>query len=308
MAGACLLDSLACGTAHTGGTPVPQTAPSVAQTAPSVPQTARPVLQTAPSVARASRPCGRCENRNGHGSLHRALGIRLLFVALLALAAGCDQGTGNGPRQPATPASADAPASAPAPTQPSRLPRVVFLGDSLTAGLGVDADQAFPAVVAEMLHREGHPIDAVNAGVSGDTTAGGLRRLDWLLRQKPDVVAVGLGGNDGLRGLELKASEENLRQIVRKSKDAGARVLLLGMLMPPNYGPEYTAGFRDVYPRVAKESGAELVPFLLEGVGGDPRLNQPDGIHPTAEGHRIVAGNVLPHLRGLLGDGTPAKR
>jgi acyl-CoA thioesterase-1 len=185
-------------------------------------------------------------------------------------------------------------------SRPAKLPRVVFLGDSLTAGLGVDAEQAFPALVGEALRREARPVDVVNAGVSGDTTAGGVRRLDWLLRQKPDVVVVGLGGNDGLRGLKLEASEQNLREIVRKSREAGASVLLLGMLIPPNYGPEYAAQFRDVYPRIAKETGVALVPFLLEGVGGDPKLNQPDGIHPTAEGHRIIAATVVTALRPLV--------
>src|SRR5687768_17131294 len=223
------------------------------------------------------------------------------LALLLLLGSGCDRESSDG--RDATEAPANASASSPpatAATRASKLPRVVFLGDSLTAGLGVDADQAFPALVGELLRQESRPIEVVNAGVSGDTTAGGLRRLDWLLRQKPDIVVVGLGGNDGLRGLELKTSEDNLRAIVSKSRDAGASVLLLGMLIPPNYGPEYTAQFREIYPRVAKETDAALVPFLLEGVGGDPRLNQPDGIHPTAEGHRLVASNVINPLRDLL--------
>jgi acyl-CoA thioesterase-1 len=151
-----------------------------------------------------------------------------------------------------------------------------------------------------MLDDEGIRVQVVNAGVSGDTTAGGLRRLDWLLKQSPDVVVVGLGGNDGLRATELKASDQNLREIVKKSRDAGAKVLLLGMLIPPNYGPEYTTQFRELYGRIAREMNVPLVPFVLEGVGGDPRLNQRDGIHPTAEGQRLVAKNVVPHLRGLL--------
>lgn len=176
----------------------------------------------------------------------------------------------------------------------------MFLGDSLTAGLGVDADEAFPAIVGDLLKAEDWPVEVVNAGVSGDTTAGGLRRVDWILRQKPDVVVVGLGGNDGLRGLKLEASEENLRSIIRKSQDAGATVLLLGMMIPPNYGPEYTTQFRDLYPRLARELDVSLVPFVLKGVGGEARFNQPDGIHPTAEGHRMIARNVLPHLRPLL--------
>ena len=227
--------------------------------------------------------------------------LLVLVITVAFGAIGCDRDeNGGAARHPApAPQPAAAPASNPMSKQ-SHLPRVVFLGDSLTAGLGVDQSQAFPALVGELLKQQGRPVDVVNAGVSGDTTAGGLRRLDWLLKQKPDVVVVGLGGNDGLRGLDVKASEENLRQIIQKCQQAGAHVLLLGMLIPPNYGPEYVESFRAIYPKLAKETGVELVPFLLEGVGGDPRLNQPDGIHPTAEGHRVVAQNVLPHLRKVL--------
>ena len=234
------------------------------------------------------------------------MNVRPLLIPALILAAcvsGCEREEPSAQPVPADSPRAAAVATDPAAdpaTRPSKLPRVVFLGDSLTAGLGVDADQAFPALVGDLLRREARPVDVVNAGVSGDTTAGGLRRLDWLLRQKPDVVVVGLGGNDGLRGLDLAASEQNLREIVRRSRQAGASVLLLGMLIPPNYGPEYATKFRDIYPRVAKETGAALVPFLLEGVGGDPRLNQPDGIHPTAEGHRVIAATVVTGLRDVL--------
>jgi len=221
-----------------------------------------------------------------------------MLVAFVAIA--CDREPSTDVAAPQTePANArdDAPANSPA---TRKLPRVVFLGDSITAGLGVDADQAFPAVVTELLATEGLAIDTVNAGVSGDTTAGGLRRLDWLLRQKPDVVVVGLGGNDGLRGQDVKSSEANLRAIVQKCRDAGSDVLLLGMMIPPNYGPEYTKGFREIYPRLARELNVPLVPFLLEGVGGEAKLNQGDGIHPTAEGHERIAANVLPHVRELL--------
>jgi acyl-CoA thioesterase-1 len=176
----------------------------------------------------------------------------------------------------------------------------VFLGDSLTAGLGVDADEAFPSLIGKRLEADGLAVQIVNAGVSGDTTAGGLRRLDWLLRQSPDVLVVGLGANDGLRGLSLAASEENLRQIIQQARAAGARVLLLGMLIPPNYGPEYTTAFRAIYPGLARELNVPLVPFVLEGVGGNPDLNQPDGIHPTAAGHKVVAGNVAGYIERLL--------
>lgn len=179
-------------------------------------------------------------------------------------------------------------------------PLVAFLGDSLTAGLGLEADLAFPAQVGERLAAAGRPIRVLNAGVSGDTSAGGLRRLDWLLKQQPEVVVVGLGANDGLRGVPLEETERNLRAIVERARAAGARVLLLGMQLPPNYGPEYAGGFAEIYPRVSQEMGVPLVPFLLEGVGGVPELNLSDGIHPNAEGQERVAGNVLPYLEQVL--------
>jgi acyl-CoA thioesterase-1 len=218
----------------------------------------------------------------------------ILILALATGLVGCersstDKGT-PADTQPPTPPTAEV----------SKLPRVVFLGDSLTAGYGVDADQAFPALIGETLRKEGTPIDVVNAGQSGDTTAGGLRRVEWVLKQKPDIIVVGLGGNDALRGQDLASSEQNVREIVTKARAAGAEVVLLGMLIPPNYGPEYTGKFKEIYPRVATEMNVAFVPFLLEGVGGDAKLNQPDGIHPTAEGHERVAANVLPTLRELL--------
>jgi acyl-CoA thioesterase I len=185
---------------------------------------------------------------------------------------------------------------------------VVFLGDSLTAGLGLDEGQAYPARVAERLAARGTPIRAINAGVSGDTTAGGLARIDWLLRQHPDMIVVGLGGNDGLRGLPLEAIEKNLREILRRSRAAGAQVLLLGMKIPPNYGPEYTGAFEAMYPRLAQEVDVPLVPFLLEGVGGIARLNQDDGIHPTAEGQEKVADTVTPYLTQMLAKETATAR
>jgi len=181
-------------------------------------------------------------------------------------------------------------------------PLVVFLGDSLTAGYGLSADEAYPAHVAELLAARGVRARILNAGVSGDTSAGGLARLDWFLRQHPDVVVVELGGNDGLRGQPLEATESNLRAIVRRSRAAGARVLLVGMQIPPNYGPEYASGFAALFPRLAREEDVDLLPFLLEGVAADPALNQPDGIHPNAEGQKIVARNVVEALQPLLAD------
>jgi acyl-CoA thioesterase-1 len=140
----------------------------------------------------------------------------------------------------------------------------------------------------------------VNAGVSGDTSAGALRRLEWLLQQRPHVVVVELGANDALRGQPVSAIEANLRAIVEQSRAAGARVLLVGMRVPTSYGPEYAGDFAAMFPRLAKSLGVPLVPFLLEGVAGRPRLNLEDGIHPNAEGQKVVAATVLPHLERLL--------
>lgn len=179
-------------------------------------------------------------------------------------------------------------------------PLVIFLGDSLTAGLGLAENQAYPALLDRKLDEAGNPVRVLNAGVSGDTTAGGLSRLDWLLSQKPDVLVVGLGANDGLRALPVEETEKNLREIVRRAKAAGARVLLLGMQIPPNYGPEYTTAFADMYPRIAKDLDVPLVPFLLDKVGGIRELNLEDGIHPNARGQEILAENVLPYLEELV--------
>lgn len=177
---------------------------------------------------------------------------------------------------------------------------MVFLGDSLSAGLGLAEDEAYPAVLAGLLAERGRSVHLVNAGVSGDTTAGGLARLDWVLRQRPAVLVVELGANDGLRGQQLEGVESNLREILRRGKASGAQVLLVGMRIPPNYGQDYTDHFAAIYPRLAKELGVDLVPFLLADVAADPRLNQSDGIHPTAEGHKIVARTVLPYLEHVL--------
>jgi len=179
-------------------------------------------------------------------------------------------------------------------------PLVIFLGDSLTAGNGLPIDQAFPALVAEMSRERGRPLRVVNAGVSGDTTAGGLDRVMWLLEQKPDLLVVGLGVNDAVRGQPVDRIEANVRAIVTRAKSAGARVVLLGMRVPTNYGPDYTEAFAAIYPRVAKSEKVILMPFLLDGVGGHPELNLDDGIHPNQEGQRMVATNVLVYVERAL--------
>jgi acyl-CoA thioesterase-1 len=177
---------------------------------------------------------------------------------------------------------------------------VVALGDSLTAGLGVAADEAFPARLQARIRAEGYDYRVVNAGVTGDTTAGGLRRVDWALRAHPEVVIVALGANDGLRGQSPAAIRANLEEIVARLQAAGARVLLAGMRLPPNYGAEYTKEFEAVFPAVARRAKVPLMPFLLDGVAADSRLNQADGIHPTAAGQQIIADRVWPYLRPLL--------
>ena len=193
-----------------------------------------------------------------------------------------------------------------APPAAASGPLVVFLGDSLTAGLGLAEEEAFPARVAARAAAAGRPIRVVNAGVSGDTSAGGLARLDWLLRQRPDLLVVELGANDGLRGLPVEMTAANLRAIVTRAREAGVRVLLVGIQVPPNYGPDYARRFAAIFPELAGELEVPLLPFLLEGVAGVPELNLPDGIHPTAEGHERLAENVMPHLDALLSEETGA--
>lgn len=183
-----------------------------------------------------------------------------------------------------------------------RAESIVFLGDSLTAGYGLSAEEAYPALVGAALTAD--PATArwtvVNGGVSGDTSAGGLRRIDWLLRGKPRVVVIALGANDGLRALPIAELEANLRSIVAKVRTAGAVAMLAGMRLPGNLGPAYAGEFSALYPRLAAELQLPLLPFLLEGVAMDPRLNQPDQIHPNAEGQRAVALRVAAWLKPQL--------
>jgi len=177
---------------------------------------------------------------------------------------------------------------------------VVAFGDSLTAGLGVPADRTYPARLEARLKREGYEYRVINAGVSGDTTAGGLRRVDWALRLKPEIVILELGVNDALRGQKLDGVRENLDRIITRFQAAGARVLVAGMRLPPNYGDRYAEDFHRLYAEVARAHQAALIPFFLDGVGAVPRLNQADGIHPTAEGYEIVVDRLWPYLLPLL--------
>ena len=184
------------------------------------------------------------------------------------------------------------------------LPKIVAFGDSLTAGLGVSSEESYPAQLEKHLQERGFHYEVVNAGVSGDTSAGGLRRVEWILKNQPTVVILELGVNDGLRGLPLEQTYANLRSIIDRFKNAGVMVILAGMRIPPNYGEAYTGEFFDMYKRLAKELSLPLIPFLLEGVAAHPGLNQADGVHPTAEGYTIVAQNVFQTLEPLLTNGT----
>lgn len=183
--------------------------------------------------------------------------------------------------------------------------RIVILGDSITAGYGLDPAQAYPALLQQRIDAAGLPFTIVNAGVSGDTTAGGLRRLGWTLGRGAEVLIVALGGNDGLRGISPKQTEENLAGIIQgtRAKFPSIKVILAGMEMPGNMGNDFVAQFRALFPRVAEAGRATLVPFLLEGVGGVPALNQADLIHPNADGQKRVAENVWTALRKTLESG-----
>jgi acyl-CoA thioesterase-1 len=179
---------------------------------------------------------------------------------------------------------------------------IVFFGDSITAGLGLDPDEAFPALIQKKIDAAGLPWRVANAGLSGETTAGGLRRLDWILRQPVDIFVLELGGNDGLRGIPLGTSRSNLQSMIERirARYPHVTVVLAGMQLPTNLGPEYTRQFAAIFTELAEVNHAPLIPFLLEGVGGVARLNQADGIHPTAEGHQIVADTVWKTLKPLL--------
>lgn len=181
-------------------------------------------------------------------------------------------------------------------------PRIVAFGDSLTAGLGVETHESYPAQLQRRLDSLGYHYRVINAGVSGDTTAGGLRRVPWILNNKPELVILELGANDGLRGLSVDHAKSNLRQIIRQLQDGGTTVVLAGMKLPPNYGHDYTARFEAMYRMLAKEYDLALIPFFLEGVGGSSSLNQADGIHPTKEGYEIIVDQVLRVLRPVLNE------
>ena len=179
---------------------------------------------------------------------------------------------------------------------------ILFFGTSLTAGMGLDPNEAFPAVIQEKIDSLSLPFEVVNAGLSGETTASGKNRINWVLNQKVDIFVLELGANDGLRGVPLTETKNNLQAIIDvvKEKNADTKIVLVGMEIPPNMGEAYTSEFRNLFPELAKKNNLTLVPFLLQNVGGIKELNQPDGIHPTAEGQKILANNVWKVLKPVL--------
>lgn len=179
---------------------------------------------------------------------------------------------------------------------------ILFFGDSLTAGYGLSPEEAFPALLETELIKAGKKVKIVNAGLSGETSAGGLSRIDWILRQPVDVFVLELGANDGLRGLPIDQTRKNLQSIIDKvkTKYPACKIVLAGMMVPPNMGKHYTDEFKNIYPELAKKNSTTLIPFILEGVAGDEKLNQPDGIHPNIEGHKIIANNLKPIFQKLI--------
>ena len=179
---------------------------------------------------------------------------------------------------------------------------ILFFGDSLTAGYGLSKDQAFPKLIEEKLQESGHEVDVINAGLSGETSAGGLNRIDWILKQPIDIFVLELGANDGLRGIPVETTTKNLQAIIDKVKEKypKTKIIIAGMMVPPNLGQDYSRNFRQMFEQLADKNDAMLIPFLLDGVAGDDTLNLPDGIHPNVEGHKIVADNVLTAIKRII--------
>ncbi|RAU83223.1 arylesterase [Pontibacter arcticus] len=228
---------------------------------------------------------------------------RFLYIPLgLALSFyGCNQATQETEKVTEQLATTQA---APQAKKQAKTKTIVFFGNSLTAGLGLEPDQAFPALIQQRLDSLNLPYNVVNAGVSGETSAGGKSRIYWLLKQPIDVFVLELGANDGLRGIDPASTYLNLGEIVDKvrAKNPDVKILLAGMQLPPSMGQKYTTAFKNVFTRLSEEKDLILIPFLLEGVGGVPKLNQKDGIHPTEEGQKILANNVWEHLEEVVSE------
>ena len=196
---------------------------------------------------------------------------------------------------------------APVPLAGGPSPVILAFGNSLTAGFGVPDAQSYPSRLQNIIIKNGYPHKVINGGVSGDTTAGGVRRIKWLMKHNPEIVILELGANDGLRGLSLEEMESNLEEIIGICKEGGAKVLLTGMKVPPNYGEEYTVEFEKIYIRLAEKHKLSLVPFLLEGVAGRREYTQPDGIHPLGSGYSIVVQTIWKYLKTLMDAGSKTK-
>jgi acyl-CoA thioesterase-1 len=222
----------------------------------------------------------------------------VVLVSLLCLLlSGCSREQPKAVKQETAPSSDVSPKI---PATPDARPVIVAFGDSLSAGFGADPGESYPDFLQKELDRRGARYRVVNAGVSGDTTTDGLERVQTVTVLHPAIVILEFGGNDGLRGLPVSTTRDNLDQIILALQNAGAKIVLAGMTLPPNYGQEYIRSFEAVYKDLAKKYRLPLIPFLLRGVGGNPNLMQRDGIHPTGEGNRIVAGNVMQSLAPLL--------
>lgn len=218
--------------------------------------------------------------------------VLLSLVVLAAISCGSKEST-------SAPASPIATAENSAPTAPS-VPKIVVLGDSLTAGLGIPRDDAYPAVLQRKLKEAGSALEVTNAGVSGDTSADGLRRAGWALEGDVRLLILALGANDGLRGLPPAQMKSNLQTIIHRARQRGIPVLLVGMEAPPNFGEQYAAAFRQVFQDLARENKVTFVPFLLEGVAGVPALNQGDGVHPTIAGAARIADHLFPAVKTMI--------
>ncbi|MCP9290412.1 arylesterase [Gracilimonas sediminicola] len=179
---------------------------------------------------------------------------------------------------------------------------ILFFGDSITAGLGVQQEQAFPAIIQEKIDSLGLNYEVINGGLSGETSAGGVRRIDWILRRDIDIMVLELGGNDGLRGIDLSSTKDNLQQIIDKyqAKNPNGQIILAGMQVPPNLGQEYTSQFQELYPELAEENDLPLIPLIMNKLGGEEELIQGDGIHPTPKGHEVIAETVWDVLKDYL--------
>ncbi len=219
---------------------------------------------------------------------------------VLLILAGC-QGTDV---EPADKTSQDLQTTEQVPASTAVSHNILFFGDSITAGYGLETTLAFPALIQEKIKQSGWRFNVINAGLSGDTSAGGLRRIDWLLREPLDVFILELGGNDGLRGTSPEVTKQNLQAIINqvRLKNPDAHIILAGMQVPPNLGQAHTKRFQEIFPELAQENELTLIPFILKDVGGISRLNQPDGIHPTAEGHKIISETVWDTLAPILRD------